>query len=77
MILFGLITGTLCFGIYLSVTFLISSASSSPNGPKELALASKACFSAGFCLYSLVPAVRLVQVASFVDRVVVAMEKTK
>jgi hypothetical protein len=61
--------GSLIFGIYLSISFVISS-SAGWN-------CSHLLFTAGFMLYSLVPAVRLLVTADYVDRLMVKMNLTR
>ena len=64
LIQFSLIMGTLIFGIYLSVTFLIVDKDSPTLS-----------FTLGYALYSLVPAVRLVYVATSVGKVINKVEE--
>ena len=70
LIQFSLIMGTLIFGIYLSITFLISVNSTGSSG-------SHICFTLGFLLYSLIPAIRLLFVAHIVNDTLVQMNTAK
>ncbi len=64
--------GCLVFGVYLSVTFLIGSAS-----PALKSTSLSAIYTLGFLLYSLVPVSRMLTATGAVDAVVRHADETR